>query len=147
MLIFHLLLVLPLLELELAEVVLSFLEFFVKFLDLLVIVSLLVERLERLLLFLLHPDQTFVFFMQVLKNPLFIFQLILQLDDLLDVVAALQLSAHLVDLLFVVLDLALRLFKFRFLLHDVLVFLSLFGHEPFLLPFPALFNEFFQLAR
>ena len=111
---------------------------------------MLVKLDQGLLLLFLHLEQRFRLFLQLTENALLVLLFVLQRHDLLNVVAALELSAHVLDLSLVELSLGLGLLELSFLKQDLLVFLGEFvpGYAEHLLvlALPALLNERFKLA-
>ena len=83
---FHAALVLPLAVLQLTQVFLGLFQLDVQLPDLLFILILLAQRLQRFLLVFLHFDQRSVLLLQLLKDSLLVLLLVLKLCDLLDIV-------------------------------------------------------------
>lgn len=92
--------------------------------DLLVVFTFFVQRLKCFLLLALNLEQALRFVLKRLKNPFFVFLFVLKSDDLLNVVTAFQLAAHVFDLLFIELDFHLALLKLAFFSHDLRILLG-----------------------
>ena len=84
-------------------------QLFTEFIDLAIVLSVLVEGCQRFLLLLLHLQERLGLFLQLLQNSLLVLLLIFESNDLLDVVGALKLSAHVLNFFLVELYLILRL--------------------------------------
>jgi hypothetical protein len=93
-------------------------EFIIQLRDLLVVLTLFVQGLKRFLLFALNLEQALRFVLKRLEDPFFVFLFVFESYDLLDVVTAFQLAAHVFNLLFIELNFHLALLK-----------LALFGHN------------------
>ena len=118
-------------------------EFIIQLRDFLIVLTLFVQRLKRFLLLTLNLEQTLRFVLKRFKNPFFVFLLVLKSNDLLNVVTAFQLTAHVFNLLFIELNFHLALLKFALFGHDLWILLCQGGWH---FCVAGLFNKVFKLA-
>lgn len=105
MLVFHVLFLLTVAELELPQLLLLLPQFFIELTYLLIIVTFLVQSLQSLLLLPLYFQEGLVLILDTFKDALFVLKFILELNDLLDIVRTFELTTHGIDFLFVESDL------------------------------------------